>query len=175
VEATWLGKHPLAAAEYRASVQGYLEARLGATRFEVEGEEQGAIPMTPERLAARSSPRVYHIGLAGGMAKPSTGYAFLAIQRFSRALARRLLAEDLPAPPPIRTARARFLDGVFLSYLERHAAQAPELFLRLFDRVDPEVLVRFLSDAGRLSDTLRVMAALPTLSFAAEAVRFLGG
>src|SRR5690606_34044503 len=116
------------------------------------------------------SPRVLRIGLAGGLARPATGYAFLAIQRHARALARRLRETEVPAPPRVRSRRTVALDRIFLSHLARHPEAAPSLFVRLFDRVPPDTLARFLSEEGSIADEARVMAALPPLPFAREAL-----
>jgi len=60
---------------------------------------------------------------------------------------------------------------VFVSYVARNPRQAPELFLRMFERVRPDALVRFLFDGGRLADDLRVMSALPAAPLIGETWR----
>lgn len=155
---------------HESALSSYLE-QMGVRDYRVTRRERGVLPMSARAVPPRPSRRVYRIGLAGGLAKPSTGFAFLAIQRFSRALAARLRREDLPAPPPVRPPRTRALDRVFLSYLARRPDEAPDLFARLFERVPAEALVRFLSECGTIADDLRVMAALPTAPFAREAIR----
>ena len=101
--------------------------------------------------------------------KPSTGYAFLAIQRFTRAFAERLVAADLPAPPAARSRVSHGLDAIFLSYLRRHPERAPAIFAGLFERVPPDALVRFLTDTGGTRERLAVMSAMPKLPFLREA------
>jgi lycopene beta-cyclase len=155
---------------HAAALGDYLD-RLGVGDYSITRRERGVLPMSAREVPPRPSPRVYRIGLAGGLAKPSTGFAFLAIQRFSSALAARLHREDLPAPPAVRPLRTRMLDRVFLSYLARRPDEAPDLFARLFERVPAEVLVRFLSECGTIADDIRVMAALPAAPFAREAIR----
>lgn len=171
VEATWFGGSVLGDEEYAAHLTRYMQRELGATRWELVRRERGAIPMSTRVPDPRPSPRIYRLGLAGGMAKPSTGYAFQAIQRFSRELAARLDDELLPAPPPPRPWRSVTLDRIFLSYLERHPCRAPGLFRDLFDRVEPELLARFLSDEASGSECLRVMSALPFAPFTLETFR----
>lgn len=80
------------------------------------------------------------------------------------------LGEDLLAPPPLPRPRVdRALDAIFLSYLQRRPAEAPGLFARLFSRVEPDRLVRFLGEAASARDRLSVMAALPKAPFVREA------
>lgn len=162
VEDTWFGPAPLPAARYRAR----LEAWLGPG-VEVLREERGVLPMSTEAFPDHPSPRVYRLGLAGGAARPATGYAFLAVRRQVAALVARLDAGRAldPRPlPPLRGLRLRWLDAVFLRWLATHPERGPAAFHRLFDRVPPAALVRFLSDGAGLLDELRVVSALAPLA-----------
>lgn len=170
VEATWFGGRPLGEDGYRPYLERYLRETLGVRGWAVLRRERGVIPMSTAEPEARPSPRVYRIGLAGGLAKPSTGYAFQAIQRFSRELAARLDAQ-LPDPPAPRSWRAATLDRIFLSYLARYPERGAEVFTALFARVEPALLVRFLSDEASGPECLRVMAALPFAPFTLETLR----
>ncbi len=145
--------------------------RLTGGAYGVRSREAGVIPMDAAPVVRRPAPRVTRIGVAGGMAKPSTGYAFLAIQRDAAALAHTLTTPGPAAVPRPRGAVARWLDHVFLRRLRSDPAAAPAMFVRLFAAADPDALVRFLSDVGSPSDAARVIAALPPLPFAAEACR----
>lgn len=171
VEATWFGGQVLDDQGYRRSIERYLRGQLRLDDWSVLRRERGVIPMSTIDTAARVGRRIYRIGLGGGMAKPSTGYAFLAIQRYSVAMAERLAEEALPEPPELRPWRARTLDAIFLSYLARHQERAPDTFANLFDRVDPALLVRFLGDQASPLECLRVMRALPTVPFTLETAR----
>ncbi len=170
VEDTFFVREPPPEDRYDRNLASWLE-RHGVVDYEVVAREQGVLPMTTEPIDLAPSPRVLRIGLAGGLARPATGYAFLAIQRHSRALAKRLVEQEAPAPPPPRAARTLFLDRVFLSHLARDPAGAPGLFVRMFERAPPDVLARFLSEESSVADDLRLMAALPPAPLALEALR----
>jgi len=165
VEATWFTPALVSPARYDEAIRSWLRARHGIERFETLRVERGVIPMTTEPFDPRPSPRVHRIGTAAGWAKPSTGYAFHAIQRAAPELARRLArsADLVVTAPRIRSRRAELMDHALVSFLIRHPAEAPALFLRLFDEVPPASLVRFLSDAASATDVLRVIAASPPL------------
>lgn len=171
VEDTWFSAtlHPKAI--YEHCLREYLSLTLDDAPYTIVRTESGCIPMTTEPVNARPSPRIYRIGLRGGVAKPSTGYAFQFIQRSSSELARRLVRDELPDPPDPRSSRAAALDRIFLSYLRTHPERAPEIFFRLFARTPTDVLIRFLSERSSVSDELRVMATLPALDFTREAAR----
>lgn len=172
VEATYFTHAVIAEAQAEADVRGWL-ARRGVVDLAVMFRERGEISMTTAPAQARSSPRVIHLGLRGGLAKPSTGYAFAAIQRFSAALAAKIVARPGGPiePPAARPASAVAMDRVFLSYVDHHPARAPGLFVDLFERLPPALLCRFLTDHAGPLDNLRVMASTPLGEMTAEVVR----
>jgi len=172
VEATYISAAALPVAQYEADIRGDLERR-GAREFQIGFREAGQIAMSTRPTRPQVSPRVLQIGLRGGLAKPSTGYAFAAIQRFSAALAERIVARPGQplVPPAPRPAAAVAMDRVFLSYLGRHPERGPGLFVDLFERLPPDLLCRFLTDHGSPLDGLRVMASTPLAQMTAEVVR----
>jgi lycopene beta-cyclase len=180
VEDTWFSAEPRPVERYREEISAYLSSRYDIERYEELHAETGAIPMDPNPLPPPPSPRILDAGVRGGAARPSTGYAFLAIQRQAERLAHRLAdwaqdpTRDPPPSPRYYSPRSSFLDRVFVSHIARHPERAPDLFLRMFDRVRPDSLVRFLFDGGRLADDLRVMAALPAGPLIAETIRQYG-
>jgi lycopene beta-cyclase len=169
VEDTYFSPTPLAAGDYERSITAYLARSVGSYR--VTRTERGAIPMTSRRFERRPSRRVVRIGLGGGLARPSTGYAFGAIQRDATALARALASNELDQLSLERPPATRFLDRVFLNELAAHPQKAPALFVRLFERTSPETLARFLSELASLDDRLAVMRALPARDLAPRALR----
>lgn len=175
VELAVIAPEPPPATALDAAFARYAARLAGGAGYAVRSRERGVIAMDAARPARRPSPRVTRIGVAGGMAKPSTGYAFLAIQQDALALAR-ALGRGTPPEAGAREARgpvARWLDHVFLRRLRADPAAAPALFTRLFAAAEPDALVRFLSDAASPADVARIVAALPTLPFVAEAVRMV--
>lgn len=173
VEDTFFTERPLSRDAYEANLRGYLDA-VDTGGYRITHEEAGVIPMTTASFPLRPSPRVYRLGLGGGMAKPSTGYAFLNVQRYSAALAERLRVDPLPEPPQIRAGRAAALDRIFLSYLAKNPRRGAEVFVDLFDKVPTEPLIRFLTETGSVPDILRVMAAMPRRRFTVETFRTAG-
>ncbi|MCY0992849.1 lycopene cyclase family protein [Nannocystis sp. ILAH1] len=173
VETTYISPASLPDATYEDDLRGYLRARYGLTAPEVRWRERGAIAMTSRPAALRQSPRVIHLGLRGGLAKGSTGYAFQAIQRASELLARELL-ERPGAPPRVpapRPAAAVAMDRVLLAHLQRTPSRGPPLFVDLFERLPPDLLCRFLSDHAGPLDYPRVMLATPMAEMTAAVVR----
>ncbi len=168
VEDTYFTHQSIEDADFERTLDDAL-APLGP--LEVIGTEGGMIPMSTEPLAP-SPERVTRIGIAGGIAKPSTGYAFAFAQRHAQAIAT-ALSRGEPPPTTVRSERDRLLDAIFLARLDAEPDGAPELFHRLFDRVQGDSLARFLMEAAHTSDLLAVMRSLPPGPFTAQAVRTL--
>jgi lycopene beta-cyclase len=163
VEATVFAATRLPAGRLDTLLDDALAARLPGT-VETLGSERGAIPMVPNLGERATSPGVIPIGTRAGAPRGSTGYAFLPIQRHSRALAARHARGD-PGPVRMRGRLTDWLDRVFLARLIARPDAAPADFGRLFARVRADRLVRFLMERGGPLDHLAVMAALPTGAF----------
>ncbi len=174
VEATAFAPSPVPDAEHERVLREHLDGPLGRGGYRILHTERGAVPMTTRRVPApRPGARVVPIGIAGGFVKPSTGYSFEAVQRWSAAIAEDLAAGRAPAWRAPRPRRALAMDRMFLAFLRRRPRQMPALFLRMFEKVPPASLVRFLSDRGSLFDAAAVAMALPKLPMLGEAVRSL--
>lgn len=173
VESTYISPAPLPEQVYAADIRAYLERRHGLRDPEIVFEERGEIAMTTRPFAPRQAPRIVNLGLRGGLAKASTGYAFQAIQEFSAALAGALLDRPgaPPEPPAPRPEAAVAMDRVMLAYLRRRPERGPGLFVDLFERLPPELLCRFLTDHARPLDYPRVMLSTPLGEMTGEVVR----
>ena len=170
VENVYIADVAVTESEHRAELESYLESRFGLERgsYLILGEEHGNIPMTDHVFTQRPMPRVTVIGTLGGATRPSTGYAFLRIQRSSDETALRLLGRPT-GKGRSRISRVSLLDRVFLRFLADHPDRAPLVFARMFGRVSPDSLVRFLSDRSRPIDAARLIVALPKRWFLGSA------
>lgn len=173
VEDTYLFPCAFAPSRHRSGIAGYLHERHGLAvgDYEVIEEECGRIPMTTTVYPTRQGRRVFPIGLAGGAARPSSGYAFVRIQRQTQRLADLVASGRLDdEPEPLSRPKHRFLDAVFLRVLRDRPVEAPALFRRLFARAAPDAVVRFLTEASSIADDMSVIAALPKWPFVATAL-----
>jgi lycopene beta-cyclase len=162
VEPTFLVRQSLPAEEYRSRIAIYLGERFGTRNYEVLAEERGCIPMGIARPGrADCNSRIVIAGTSGGLIKASSGYGFHAMQRHAKALAKAWARDHWDAVPFPRSSAARLLDTVFANFLCDHPERAPEVLYRLFERVDPDRLARFLSDAAELGDYAAVVRAVP--------------
>ncbi len=147
VEYTEFGRTPLTTAAYDRALAAYTRDVLRLGPFRVRDTEQGVIPMSDGRHPRAAGRHVFRVGAAGGAVRPSTGYAFAAIQRQARAVADALHGGRRPLPPPAYSSRALAMDSVLLRGLDTGRIDGPAFFTGLFARVPCERLLRFLDGA----------------------------
>ena len=173
IEATCLDQPGLAPFDLEQELLRWIGEKCGEDAYEVLFTEHGSLPMTVRNNVPDPAHNGYSLGIRGGRIKPSSGYAFLRIQRQSRQLAQALV-QGAPLPQRSEPRSYRWLDTVFLEALSQHPESVPEYFLKLFERTPPDVLVRFLSECGSVPESLRTALALPSLPFLRAALASIG-
>jgi lycopene beta-cyclase len=144
----------------------WLDAEIDALnpgKTETLRTEAGALPMEA-RFADPGPEGIIRMGLGGGAARPSTGYAFSRTQVQADQVAAALMKGETPKinlDGPI----THFMDRIFLQVLTTAPARGPALFETLFRNAPKDRLERFLSGSTRTADRLSVMASLPPLPF----------
>lgn len=162
---------------YSRELTDYLKKRFSLSHWQVTRREQGVIPM-PRRapsLKHRTHQRIIPMGLHADTTKPSTGYCYPHAQDQAQRQARALSSGVDGVGASARSDLSRWFDAVFIGFLEQYPEQAGATFLRLFQRVPSDVLIRFLTDKARLSDYMKVMLALPKCTFIKQALRHAAG
>lgn len=174
VEATAFAPGAVAEADHATALRAHMGDLSRGGDYVVVDQERGCVPMSTRRApTVRPGARVVPIGTAAGMVKASTGYSFEAVQRWSAAVASELVAGRALSHHPARSFRSSCMDRMFLAFMRRHPERMPSLFLRLFERVPAEAMVRFLSDRASLRDVTNVVMAMPVLPMLVEAARSL--
>lgn len=166
VENVYLSQTGAPPERHRQEISTYLRDRhgLAGDDYVVGGEERGDIPMTTHRFPRKTGERTHAIGTLGGETRPSTGYTFLRVQRYCRALAASLTGTDVD-PDTVHPWRHRALDGLFLRFLRERPERCPEIYARMFAGVPPGPLVRFLTETSSPFDEARLIGALPKAPF----------
>ncbi|MHC5795551.1 lycopene cyclase family protein [Lacisediminihabitans sp. FW035] len=164
VEWTRFSATPVPSQSLSAELDAEL-ARLGLSGARVIRREGGVLPMgAPGDLP--DAPRgVVFAGNSGGALRAASGYGFLRIQRWARECAERMHRGEPPVGHPPEPWLRRSMDRIFLQAVRADLDRTPEYFLALARGVPPAGLVRFLSDAARLTDYASLIASLPTVPF----------
>jgi lycopene beta-cyclase len=150
---------------YGAALKSYLENVLGIRDYRVVATEGGVNPLTDYVFPRRAGDRVMNIGTRGGRVKPSTGYAFLRIQRDSAAIVRSLLANGQPFGVPPDSRRYRFYDALMLEVMQRHGGEIKPLFSALFKNNPIARVFRFLDEVASPAENSLLIASLPPKLF----------
>ncbi|MFN4129009.1 MAG: lycopene cyclase family protein [Paracoccaceae bacterium] len=146
--------------------KAWLESEIAALdpgHFEVLRREAGALPMQVGFSDSREA-GVIGMGLSGGAARASTGYAFTRIQAQADHVFH-ALQRGMSPHPRLDGSATRFMDRVFLQVLQTMPDRGPAMFESLFRNAPPDRLERFLSGSTQVIDRLSVMTSLPTLPF----------
>ena len=145
--------------------------RLPGVNYRIVRSEKGVIPMGVADPFKGGKQRRLRAGLMAGAARPSTGYAFLRIQRWARDCAESLILQreiQTSHKDPLLTS---VMDKIFLRVLKMMPSQTSRLFLDLFKKTPGRSLVRFLNDEGGLLDHIYVINSLPKRPFIRAFIR----
>ena len=173
VEYTLFTESLLELAEYEQALRDYIQNDLGIADYVVEHEEYGIIPMTNARLLSEDRGVVY-IGIAGGQAKASSGFAFRFIQKRTSAIVKALRSGRRISPRQDFSAQKGLLyDSTLLHVLHHKKMKGDEVFTSLFRRSKPSDVLAFLDNESSLLTDLRIMSAVPTKIFLPAAIKEL--
>lgn len=176
VENTHFCRTSISPERHAAELEDYLNGYLGLSGndYKIEREERGSILMSDRIISDRPGGRISHIGLVGGAARPSSGYAFLRIQRQARELARDTAKGSLIAgASPSARSKYHIFDSIFLRALNDYPQRTHHFFTELFRRADSGSLIRFLTERSDVFDDLRIILSLFQFPLIVSAFRYL--
>jgi lycopene beta-cyclase len=165
IEYTLFSSHLLTSEEYDAGLTTYIEDVLGIKDYHIHHVEAGVIPMTDHPFPRRLGQRVMSIGTKGGRVKPSTGYAFLRVQRDSAAIVQSLIEHGQPFAVPARRGRFSLHDSILLNIMAHHPDDLRPIFTLMFKNNPVQRIFRFLDETATLSEEVRFIASLPPWRF----------
>jgi len=171
IEVTVFGQDPLKPDALANELESIILERLNNTPYTIIRSEHGILPMGQKLVHKCSDPTYVHAGLMAGGARPSTGYAFQRIQRWSKACAKTIAEGKNPIGHLPSSKIVDAMDTIFLRVIRSNPKIAPELFTALFSKVDSSRLIRFLSDEGSFADLGAIISSLPAVPFLKELPR----
>lgn len=156
---------------YTEALRDYAANWLKLDNFQVLEEEFGIIPMTDYAFHAPDG-RIIPIGTAGGQTKASSGYTFRYIQKHTAAIVRQLEIKGTPLlSVPFTHKRFALYDATLLRILATNKLKGDDVFTRLFERGDPQRVLKFLDNETNIFEEMNVMWRLPQLPFAKAALQ----
>jgi len=158
VEYTLFSEQLLEKTEYEEAIKSYIKEKYNDTNYTIQETEFGSIPMTCYPFHQHNTNRVFHIGIAGGWAKPSTGYTFY---NTSQQVAK--LVEHLKEGKPLKEfhqkSRFLFYDMLLLDILHENNHLGHEIFESMFKRRKASLILKFLENETNLWEELKIVTA----------------
>ncbi len=151
---------------YDDALETYLRKNLGLLHYEIEEEEAGVIPMSNHLFERRVGKRLLRIGLAGGLAKASTGYAFMRCVRDAEAITKSLVNHSHPFVIAPASTRFRLYDSTILNLMQTNGGKIRDHFTDLFSKNPTARLLRFLDDQTSFAEDISIMSSVPIHTFA---------
>ena len=176
VETTWISPAALKP-DFESELRQFIATLVGSGSYEVVYAEKGSLSLCVSPAAVHHTSHVAPLGRGAGTLRASTGYAFLETlahtELIATSLKRHMATGDLADwhPPAFtRPAMDAWMDTVFLKVLARDWSKSSAYFMQLFERVDADTMVAFLSGSANWKQRMTVAGALPVLPFAAQAL-----
>jgi lycopene beta-cyclase len=173
VEYTLFTKEVLPQEEYEIELRSYISSLLNGEEYKVIHEEYGVIPMTNRKFPLQHG-RVIYMGIAGGQAKGSSGYAFQFIQKRTEKIVQGLMKGETDfSQRSFTDKKFLFYDSVLLNVLCKNKMKGADVFAKIFQKNPPARVLRFLDNETTMADDLRIMASVPASVFLKAALEEL--
>ncbi len=173
IEYTGFSQSPLLAEVYNQKLKSYLEENHPAVPYTVLETETGQIPMAESVFVNPYGKRVINIGTAGGHSKPSTGYTFYFIQKYTAHLISQMEKGKAIPIEPKRKNRFVFYDKVMLDVLHQKKQEGRAIFTELFKKNKIETLLDFLNEDSGVAAELKITGSMRSRFFLISALKKL--
>ncbi|MBO0320777.1 lycopene cyclase [Muricauda sp. CAU 1633] len=164
VEYTLFSEELLEKTEYEKAIKAYIKEKYNNTPYSILETEFGSIPMTCYPFHHHNTDSIFHIGIAGGWAKPSTGYTFY---NTSRQVPK--LVEYLKVGKPLskfhQKSRFQFYDMLLLDILHKHNHLGSSIFESLFKKRKASLILKFLENKTSLWEEVKIVMAPKPMPF----------
>ena len=163
VEFTLFSKELITNSEYEIEIKKHLQS-LGILDYEVKLKEAGIIPMTCFPFDNVNTKNIVNIGTAGGWTKPSSGYTFRFIDKYSDKLIDFIKSERSFKKFKLRN-RFWFYDLLFIDVLYYKNHLGSILFENMFKKNNFKSIFRFLDNESSFGEELKIISSMPKWVF----------
>jgi len=156
---------------YENAIRDYIKSELEIQDYTITHREKGVIPMTTYSFPRYRGKHVY-IGIAGGEAKASSGYAFRFIQKRTAAIVNALKqGESLEINKSFSEKKGHLYDAVLLHVLHYRKMPGDQIFAAIFKGNKASAVLSFLDNESSLFTDLKIMSSVPTGIFLPAALQ----
>lgn len=173
IEYTLFTEQLLDDAAYNRALKKYISESLQIVAYEILHEEKGVIPMTTKKFPHANGRNIF-IGIAGGQAKASSGYAFKYIQKRTSQLINAIKkGNSLSFGKNIGDSKGHLYDAVLLNVLHNRKMPGDKIFAAIFKGNKANNVLAFLDNESSLLIDLKIMNSVPTRIFLPAALKEL--
>lgn len=165
IEYTLFSEKILPQEDYDEALKNYIESFLNIKEYTITHTEFGVIPMTNFRFLKKDG-RVFNIGTAGGDTKASSGYTFQFIQKHTAKIVDALINNKINfSGQSFTEKRFNLYDSILLNVLANKKMNGDKLFAQLFQKNQPQTILKFLDNETTLKEELKIMNSVSLNSF----------
>jgi lycopene beta-cyclase len=164
LEYTLFSEHLLGKNEYEEAIKDYIAQNFGDIAYSVQDTEFGSIPMTCYPFHQHNSEQIFHIGIAGGWAKPSTGYTFYNTARQVPQLVA-YLKTGRPLTQYHQNSRFLYYDMLLLDILYKKNHLGHDIFESMFKKRKASLILKFLENETTVWEELQMVTAPKPMPF----------
>lgn len=153
--------------EYKKRIRNYLYHTYGIedSGYEIIRKEYGEIPMEDRPYVPFYDSNIINLGSVGGQTKPSTGYTFTSVQKYTQKVADQLINSERPHPPQPTPLKYQFYDLWLLHILANSTNDSLRIFKSLYKKNTLDELFRFLNEDTSFTQDLKIMSTVPYTPF----------
>ncbi|WP_435624235.1 lycopene cyclase family protein [Flagellimonas sp.] len=163
-EYTLFSEHLLEKEEYENAIKAYLDEHYGNVSYTITEKEQGSIPMTAYPFHKRNTDSHMYIGIAGGWAKPSTGFTFYSTSKKIKKLITHL-KQNKPLSRFHQQDKFWFYDMLLLDVLAKNNDLGQSIFESLFKKRKASLILKFLDNNTSIWEDIQMMSAPKPIPF----------
>ncbi len=165
VEVTSFSKTSLSTKQLEILIEKTLKGN-NINNFKIIRKEYGVIPMGYiNKDLLNNGNNYFYAGSVGGAVRPSSGYAFLRIQKWAEEAVSLLNKKGEILSHPKEKIIIRYLDKLFLRVLEKNLSSAPFIFYIFLKRISTKSFIRFMIGNPNIVDYLKIILAMPKKYF----------
>ena len=134
--------------------------------FKIIRKEFGIIPMGfVDNKKIIHSKKFCYAGTVAGAVRPSSGYAFLRIQKWAKKCALNIDKNGSLLHPEKDSFLLSTLDKLLLIVLCNNTNYAPKIFFQFSKNISSNAFVKFMSGNANIFDYVKVILAMPKFIF----------
>lgn len=167
LEYTFFAPFIISDSEIDLQIKNYISTFFKGKKYKILSSEKGEIPMSTYPFKSFNSNKVLKIGTAGGWVKASTGYSFKYAGLNAKIIANQIINQQ-PIKGKPQSSRFRFYDKLFIKVLQNQNTKGPIIFEKMYQKVSPNKLFRFLDEETTIVEEVSIILKLPYLPFLKE-------